>query len=516
LRSAQRSADNTGNVQPTTLGARVLRLLIWGLLALWTFLGLDRPIGDGDEVIHAQIVRQMIAGGDWLHTRWYSVDMHERSPLTYWLAVPFARVWSSEVGMRLACALLSFATLLLVYRLACKLWSQPTAALSATICLAAAPSYHVFTRTMMSEAPYLFALTVALWGSIEALDPRHARRGLLLAAAGLGVAMALKSFAAALPLVALAPWLLWAQHKRGDRRGALGALVLFTALAGPYFLLSYLADPAQFVQEHVQFHLLQRAQGDFVMGMPGGVLAYVYSITLRDGPVFAALLATSVLAGAYLGRSPGRRALLLLSSYAMLFFIGISLVGTRLAHYILPLYPAAALAGAGALAHARKRFASLQRPVFELVAPALAALVLVASLRYSGGRDALLERPFGKLLGEKAHALAADAKLYAYEWYGLSLGYYAQRPVVLLTAQPERYNSINYPLGPIARAHIAALVPPPPAAEGEPIYIAGHVSDLNNAPWFTVSEIVAAAPPYFLARAVVRTPPREQATLTPR
>jgi 4-amino-4-deoxy-L-arabinose transferase-like glycosyltransferase len=478
-----------GNVSPSPNAARALRLVAWAMLALWTLFGLDRPIGDGDESMHAEILRQMIRSGDYLHTRWYGVVLHERPPLIYWLALPFAQLSSSEVAVRMSCALMSFGTLLLIYRMACRLWAQPNAALFGSILLAAVPSYHVYTRTLMSEAPYLLALTVALWGSIRALEDRS---GLLLAAAGLGAAMAIKSLAAAVPLLALAPWLAWAQYRRGSVRSALAGIGIFLALAAPFFVLSYLEDPALFVREHIGFHLLQRARGG-VLGMGGGLLAYARSIPYRDGPWITLLLLAVVGASAHLRRSP----LLLLSSYIVLFFVAMSLIGTHLPHYILPIYPAAALAAAGVLSQ-------LQRPLWQALAPALAGLTLVASLPYSGGRDALFERPFGKILGQKARELPRDRPLYAYEWYGLSLGYYADRPVVLLTALPERFASINFPMGAIARAHAAALVPPLPAAEGESIVIAGHVSDLSQAKWFTISNVLAAAPPYFLAEARIQ------------
>jgi 4-amino-4-deoxy-L-arabinose transferase-like glycosyltransferase len=480
-----------GIVQSSLNAARALRLFAWAMLALWTFLGLDRPIGDGDESMHAEMLRQMIRSGDYLHTRWYGVVLHERPPLIYWLALPFAQLSSSEVAVRMSCALMSFGTLVLIYRMACRLWAQPNAALCGCILLAAVPSYHVYTRTLMSEAPYLLALTVALWGALRALEEDE-RHGLPLAAAGLGAAMAIKSLAAAVPLLALAPWLVWAQYRRGSLRSGLAALGIFLALAAPFFVLSYLEDPELFVREHIGFHLLQRARGG-TLGMGGGLLAYASSIPLRDGPWITLLLLLIVGASAYLRLLP----LLLLSSYIMLFFVAMSLVGTHLPHYILPIYPAAALAAAGVISQ-------LQRPLYQALAPALAAVVLLASLPYSGGRDALLERPFGKILGQKARELPQDRPLYAYEWYGLALGYYADHPVVLLTAQPERFKAINFPMGAIARAHAAALVPPLPAAVGESILIAGHVSDLSQAKWFTISNILAAAPPYFLAEARIQ------------
>jgi 4-amino-4-deoxy-L-arabinose transferase-like glycosyltransferase len=500
------------NVQLSANVARALRLLALGLLALWTLFRLDRPIGDGDEAIHAEILRQMLRTGDCLHTRWYGIVLHERPPLMYWLALPFAAVSSSEIGIRMSSALMSFLTLILVYRLSCRLWAQPAAALTGTILLAGAPSYHDYTRTLMSEAPYLLAVTVGLWGSVLALrEPR----GLLLAAAGLGAGIAIKSLGGALPLLALAPWLLWAQLKHRSLRTLLGACAIFLTLALPYFAFSYLADPEQFLREHIGFHLLQRAGGGGTLGMSGGLLAYAFSIPIRDGPWVAAWLLTSSAAGLVLGasaRSQERQALLLLSSFALLFFLAMSCIGTRLPHYMLPIYPAAALACSGALAHGSTHWPRLQRPIWRVLAPALAAFMLVMSLRYAGGTGVLFERPYGKVLGTKARELAPHERLYVYEWYGMSVGYYADRPIVLLTRQATRFAALNIPEGALARAHVPALVPPLPAAPGASILIAGHVNDLSHSSWFKVETLLAAAPPYFLARARIAAAGSEQVT----
>jgi 4-amino-4-deoxy-L-arabinose transferase-like glycosyltransferase len=501
------------NVPLSTNVARALRVLAFGLLALWTFSGLERPIGDGDEVIHAEILRQMLRTGDYLHTHWYGIVLHERPALTYWLALPFAALSSSEICIRMSSALLSFVTLMLVYRVGCRLWSQPTAALTGTILLAASPSYHDYTRTLMSEAPYVLATTVALWGSLLALQER---RGLLLAAAGLGAGIAIKSLAGALPLLALAPWLIraaWVAKKHGHQRTVLTACAIFLALALPYFVIGYFDDPDQFLREHIGFHLLQRASQGGSLGLRGGLTTYLASIPALDGPWIALWLVTSIAAGLALGRSTRSPQLLLLSSYALLFFIAMSCLSTHSQHYILPLYPAAALASSGALAYAMSHWPRLQKPIWRMLAPALAAFTLIVSLPYPGGRVILLEGPAGKVLGSKARELAGHEQLFVYEWYGMSVGYYADRPIVLLTTSPARFAALNIPDHALARAHVPALVPPLPAAAGQRILIAGHVNDLSHASWFKVDQILAAAPPYFLARVIVEQPvAREQAS----
>lgn len=473
------------------------------MLLLWTWLGLDRPIGDGDESVHAQILREMVRSADYMHTRWYGVVLYNHPPVTYWLAAPLAQLVDGEIGVRLSSALMSFATLVLVYRAGCRLWGDPNCALTGTIVLAAAPSYHVFTRTLLHESPLVLALTVALIGTLQA---QKSKRGLWLAACGLGAAFAVKSFAAAVPLLALSPWLLHAARRHGDRRSNLAALALFCALALSYFVLGLCDNAEQFLREHVGFHLLQRAQGS-PYGAGGGLFAYARLILRLDGPLITTALVVGVAGALWIGRAgrlPQQRALLLLGGYALTFFIGMSLIRTRLPHYILPLYPPAMLAFSGVLTHARAALPRLQRPLWRFAFPALAWVVLLASTPYSAANDALFERPYGKILGLKARALRPDERLYVYEWYGVSLGYYADHRVVLLTARPDRYASINFPHGIIARAHAAALVPPSPAPAGSDIIVAGHVRDLDGASWLEVRDVLAAAPPYFLARASVR------------
>ena len=464
-------------------------------------LGLDRPIGDGDECFHAEVVRQMLRSGDFLHLRWYGVITHERPPLTYWLAAPFSAWLPGEVGVRLSSALASFLTLGVVYRAALALWPKRSVAMLAVVLLAFAPSFHVFTRTLMSEAPFVLALTVALVGTLLA---QRERRALPLAAAGLGMAFAVKSFAAAPPALALAPWLVRAQLRHGDRRTLGSSLAIVSALALAPVALGVWIDGSAFVRDQIGFNLLERARGGFV-GMGGGVFAYARSIALRDGPAVATWLALGSAGALVLGLQIRQRALQITGSFALAELVLMSLFGTRLPHYILPLYPAAALGAAGVYAEAARRFERLRAPLWAAGMPALALIIGLASQRYSGGSDYLFERPESKILGLRARSIAEPGeRVYAYEWYGFALGYYADRKVELLTSKPERFAQVNFAGGPIAKAGAAALVPPPPAAAGSRILIAGHVADLSRASWLEMGQVLAAVPPYFLAYATVR------------
>jgi 4-amino-4-deoxy-L-arabinose transferase-like glycosyltransferase len=478
---------------------RMLLALLWLALAAFSGFGLDAPLGDGDESMHAEMLREMQRSGDYLHSRWYGVALWERPLAMYWLAAPFAALIPGEPGLRAGAALASLLTLWVLWRFASQRWG-PAAAASGVLLLAAAPSYHDFSRRLLSEGPYVLALTLALIGTIRA---QSERAGLWLAAFGLGLATALKSLAVAVPALALAPWLWIAARAHADRRTLAGALALFGALALPYYALGFALDPQQFWREHILFHLWQRARGGFV-GMGGGVLAYVQWLPRSDGPFIALWLACACPAACWFGRRD--RALAIAGSYALATFAGMSLLGTRLPHYVLPIFPAAALASAGLVALAAERI--VQARLLAVTAPPLLALSIgLLSWPYPGARDSLFERPWSKPLGLAARKLtAAGETLYVYEWYGLALGYYAERPIVLLTARAERFAAIDFEGGAIHRAGLARKVPPAPGAAGDRIVLAGHVQTLSEAGWFKVSDVLAAAPPYFLVRAEIAAP----------
>jgi 4-amino-4-deoxy-L-arabinose transferase-like glycosyltransferase len=204
---------------------------LWAYLAAFTFRELDHPVGDGDEALHAVILTEMLRGGDFLRAHWQGALVLQRPQLPYWLAAPFASWIPGEVGLRFSSALCSLATLVVVHATARRLWARWDAAWLATLLLAGAPCFHVYSRTLMSDPPFLLANALALSGALWA---RQSLRGLDLAGIGLGLAVATKSLAAAVPAIALAPALVLAVRAAARPRALWRPLALLLGLALPY------------------------------------------------------------------------------------------------------------------------------------------------------------------------------------------------------------------------------------------------------------------------------------------
>lgn len=493
---------------------RVLGAALWLWLAGFTFVGLDDPIGDGDECRHAMILRQMLRSSEYLRptldgggyldpgaqarTDRASVSQpvpvaFERPLLSYWLAVPFARLVPGELGVRLSSALLSFLTLIVVFVAARRCWGRGDAAFVSTLLLAGSPSFHAYSRSLMSEPLLVLGTTIAVASAMAMRrDPRFA----IGAGLGIGLGLAAKSLAAVIPAVALAPWL-WHGWVRAEGRTRALALVTLLSTAAPYYALSSTLHGRGFVDAHFA-SLGGRVVQTTGVGLPGGALAYVTWMLEADGGVATAWLFLGTLGALVVGARRRRPELLLLGGYALTVIAIMSLLAMRLPHYILPAFPAAALAVGGLYAELVERSRLDQAWLSPLLGPALAMVVLIEGNQHPGGYAYLLQRPNSRELGLAARQIAAPGQtLYVYQWYGPALEYYAERPLELLTDDPKALALVS------GFVRATRLVPPPPEPEGSRILIVAEPETLAQSSWLRVETILARSPPIVLALARV-------------
>ena len=512
LRVARAAGDHHQHVSAQL--QRVLGAALWLWLAGFTLFGLDDPIGDGDECRHAMVLRQMVRsseyfrptldGGGYLdpgsqaRTDRRSVSQpvpvaFERPLLPYWLAAPLASLVPGEIGVRLSSALLSFLTLIVVFVAARHCWGRGDAAFVATVLLAGSPSFHAYSRSLMSEPLLVLASTIAVSSAVAMRrDPRF----VIGAGLGIGIAFAAKSLAAVIPALALAPWL-WHGWLRAEPRARALAVVALLATAAPYYVLSVALHGMGFVDAHFA-SLGGRVVHAAGVGLPGGVLAYVTWMFEADGGVAVAWLALGTLGALALGVRRRNPELLLLGGYAATVIAIMSLLAMRLPHYILPAFPAAALAVGGLYAELIARSPLDRAWLAPLLGPALALAVLLEGNQHPGGYAYLLQRPTSRDLGLVARQVAAPGQtLYVYQWYGPALEYYAERPVELLTDEPKALALVS------GFVRATRLVPPPPAPPGSRILIVAEPETLAHSSWLRVETILARSPPIVLAVARV-------------
>jgi 4-amino-4-deoxy-L-arabinose transferase-like glycosyltransferase len=466
-------------------GPRWARVAFWVFVTLFTFAGLDYPFGNGDEVRHAQTLKEMMTSSDFLTMRWQGVPSFTRPATQYWLAAIGASLIDGEAGMRVSSALASLVILILVAAEARRAFGRFDVTLVAVLLCAGAASYRDYSRSVMSEPFLVVALMLALIGTIRA---QHDPRGLRLALASLGGAVAIKSLGAAPAAVLLLPWLIRAYRRTGGRQHALTGLGIALALGLPFYAIGLALHGLDFVDEHFGFNLMGRALGTINISEYPWHL-YLWHFQHRDGwptLLWLALGTIGALAVAFKKRDVN---LAIIASFALGDVVLMSMMGTRLPHYVLVVYPAAALGAAGVYHHLSAR-APHGSGVLRAIAPAAAAFLLITNLRMRGADDALMQTSAAKDLGLAVRGLAdPKQRVYAYEWYGQGLSFYAERDVVLLTEVPERFRMID--VGHFKRAGAAKLVPPPPEPTGSRILVAARKPDLDRATWLSVEEPLA-------------------------
>jgi 4-amino-4-deoxy-L-arabinose transferase-like glycosyltransferase len=373
--------------------------LAWTLLAVAWFATVPvRPMLDPDEGRYAEIPREMLASGDWVTPRFDGLKYFEKPPLQYWAtAAVYSVAGVSEWSSRLWSAGLAFACLPLVFAWVGRLYGVE-AGLAGLTALALSPFFGVVAHLNLLDAGLTFWLSCAVFaftsGQLSAVGSVPERRWMLLAWGAAALAVLSKGIVVGvLAGAALALYTLIEHDARSWRRlHPLPGAALFAAIAAPWFLVVSLRNPSFpgffFVHEHFARFLTtvhQRVEPwwYFLPLLLLGVLPWAVPLARACRGAWRA-------GDAGAGRTAGEGAfkpLKFLALYAAVTLAFFSASGSKLAPYILPLFPVlAAITGARLADHARftRRAA--------LVAAGLIVFLAAGLLIYSAWRNSFVPR----------------------------------------------------------------------------------------------------------------------------
>ena len=371
--------------------------LAWTLLAVAWFATVPvRPMLDPDEGRYAEIPREMLASGDWITPRFNGLKYFEKPPLQYWAtAAVYSVAGVSEWSSRLWSAALAFACLPLVFGWVRRRYGLE-AGLASLMALALSPFFGVVAQLNLLDAGFTFWLSCAVLaftrGQLSAVKSAPERRWMLLAWGAAALAVLSKGIVVGvLAGAALVLYTLSERDARTWRRlHALPGAVLFAAIAAPWFLVVSLRNPSFpgffFVHEHFARFLTtvhQRVEPwwYFLPLLLLGALPWAV-------PLARACRGAWTAGDSAVGRTAGESAfkpLKFLALYAAVTLAFFSASGSKLAPYILPLFPVlAAITGALLADHAR----------FARNAPRVAAglmvFLAVGLLIYSARRNSFV------------------------------------------------------------------------------------------------------------------------------
>jgi len=339
-------------------GGALLALLLVFALAWFGTLEQRRLINP-DEGRYSEIPREMVATGDWLTPRLNGIKYFEKPALQYWAtAVAFTAFGEHHWTARLWPALTGFAGVIVTAFATAKLFG-PQAGLIAGAVLAGSVLWNIIGHVNTLDMGVSFFLAAAVFALCLAqrddVNPRESRRWqdgawVLLALAVLSKGL----IGLVLPAATVLAYAIWQRDWRFILRiRPVRGLAVLLAVTAPWFIAVSLANPEFahffFIHEHFE-RFLTKAHGRY---QP---MWYFIPILLLGMLPWLGSLLQGLAAG--FRREAGRRfqPQRFLLVWAVLVFVFFSVSSSKLASYILPIFPAlAALIGVHLAGYAAAR-----------------------------------------------------------------------------------------------------------------------------------------------------------------
>jgi len=365
-------------------------LAFWLLLTVaWFATGAIRPLLEPDEGRYAEIPREMWLSGDWVTPHLNGVVYIEKPPLQYWAtAAAYTLFGLHEWTARLWSLLLSLLALPLVHAFASRLYNSRATGLAAAIALAASPYYVLIGQLNTLDGAFTTLLLAAVFALVLGQrEPDAARRWPLLLGAWVALALAVLSKGIVAPLLAGGTLVAYSLCTRDfspwRRMHWLPGLAVFAVIVVPWFWLVSARNPDFmyffFVHEHFTRFLTtvhERVEPWWYFGLIA-LLALL--------PWWRAIPRT--IRGLRLtdAAATGFRPELFLKLWFAVVVVFFSLSGSKLATYILPSMPAAAVLLGPQLLRKPHNFRTAAATTAVLILLTAAGLCVIALRRDADG-----------------------------------------------------------------------------------------------------------------------------------
>lgn len=337
---------------------------LWLIFAvLFIFLG-TRGLNEPDEGRYAEVAREMAVGGSWLVPHLNGFEHLQKPPLIYWCTAVSMKIFGfNEWAARMPSALAAGGILLLTMAIARRLWSEDRAQIAAIV-LVSTLLFFCLARMLTPDMLMSFFITAAIAALV------YQQRWLFFVMMGLGF-LTKGPMALVVPLCAsLGLYLARDRSLPRVRFPWLRGMLLALLIGLSWFIVLAVLKPSLF-DYFLRYELLDRFASSkhgrskpfwfFAPILIAGLFPWTYLIPGLIRQAWAQIRKKQI--------SPTQGLLL---GWTILPLIILSLSGSKLLTYVLPLMPAFALA-------ISTRFTDV-RKVGRVAVPFLVVILIVAGL----------------------------------------------------------------------------------------------------------------------------------------
>jgi 4-amino-4-deoxy-L-arabinose transferase-like glycosyltransferase len=320
-------------------------LLLVASLAIFAGLG-NGTFWEPDEPRFAEATRQMFARGDFVTPYLNGAPRFEKPILFYWMqAAAFTAFGDNEFSARLPSALAGVGIVLVLYLIGSQIASR-RAALVAALVMATMFRFVTFARIGLTDVPVMFFVVAALYGFIRAEHWRSAAWA-VVAWGCIGLGVLTKGPVGVLPV---AIWTVYAAFSGNwslfARTRPLIGIVLALAIVLPWYVVMAVQHGHAFTDFALGHEIVERVLSEESFGAPARGFFYYFKIWPGDAAPWSVLFVASVGWFAWRWSSvdrTARQAVIFAAAWFICVFLLFSLSRSKLPHYVLPAYPAAAL-----------------------------------------------------------------------------------------------------------------------------------------------------------------------------
>jgi 4-amino-4-deoxy-L-arabinose transferase-like glycosyltransferase len=339
---------------------RVALLIALAICMLGWFIASGSTLFDRDEPRFAQATVEMLHSGNWLYPTFNEAVRADKPILVYWfMALPMhvfgASAWSARAWSPVFLA----ASALLAFFVARRLFDARTGWL-AMLFLAVAPLALLEGTVATTDALLLLCITGALTSlAFSITDGFRTQHAVWMSIALTGALLAKGPVGLAVPLLsaALAMWLL-RRERVLDTRFVVGTAIASLVAIGAFLAWGIPADRAtggEFLRRGIGHHVIERIATP-LENHGGGWLAslpyYLPVVVVGFLPGF--LFLPPALSAFLRGKLGDRKANTIVVAWIVPCFVLMTVVSTKLPHYVLPIWPGLAIACAATVTIAER------------------------------------------------------------------------------------------------------------------------------------------------------------------